>query len=87
LKPAYFTWNTRDKAKVDIKAAGFSAQELLSVQTKYNAEHLDLVSTLNPEKLEARYSNLLPSMIKAMQEMSEQINTLQEEIKILRNSK
>ena len=87
LKPAYFTWNTRDQAKVGIKAAGFSAQELLKVQNEHNAEHLDLVSLNNPEKLEARYSNLLPVLVKAIQEMSLQINTLQEEINTLRKTK
>lgn len=80
LTPGYFTWNTRDQAKVGIKAAGFKAQQLLSVQEKHDAEHLDLVSTNNPDRLEARYGNLLPVLVKALQEMSLQINTLQSEI-------
>jgi hypothetical protein len=88
LKPAYFTWNTRDQAKVGIKAAGFSAQDLLRVQEQYDAEHLDLVSLNNPEKLEARYSNLLPVLVKAIQEMSQahdlEIQNLKSEINELK---
>lgn len=71
LNPVSFTWNTRDKAKVGIKSAGFIAQELLALQ-KQSAigDNLDLVSENNPEKLEARYNNLLPVIVKAIQEES-----------------
>jgi hypothetical protein len=31
LNPVSFTWNTRDKAKVGIKSAGFIAQEILAL--------------------------------------------------------
>jgi hypothetical protein len=72
LRPVTFTWNTRDKAKVGIKSAGFIAQELLALQ-KGSAigSNLDLVSEDNPEKLEARYSNLLPVMVKAIQDQQQ----------------
>jgi hypothetical protein len=73
LKPVSFTWNTRDKAKVGIKSAGFIAQDLLALQQKSAiGANLDLVSQENPNKLEARYSNLLPVIIKAIQEESAQ---------------
>jgi hypothetical protein len=71
LNPVSFTWNTRDKAKVGIKSAGFIAQELLALQKQSNiGDNLDLVSENNPEKLEARYGNLLPVIVKAIQEES-----------------
>ncbi len=71
LNPVSFTWNTRDKAKVGIKSAGFIAQELLALQKQSNiGDNLDLVSQDNPEKLEARYGNLLPVIVKAIQEES-----------------
>jgi hypothetical protein len=71
LKPVIFTWNTRDEAKVGIKSAGFIAQELLALQKQSNiGDNLDLVSENNPEKLEARYGNLLPVIVKAIQEES-----------------
>jgi len=73
LKPVSFTWNTRDKAKVGIKSAGFIAQDLLALQQKSAiGNNLDLVSQGNPDKLEARYSNLLPVIVKAIQEESAQ---------------
>jgi len=73
LKPVSFTWNTRDKAKVGIKSAGFIAQDLLALQQKSTiGANLDLVSQENPDKLEARYSNLLPVIVKAIQEESAQ---------------
>lgn len=72
LRPVSFTWNTRDKAKVGIKSAGFIAQELLSLQkSSAIGDNLDLVSQDNPEKLEARYNNLLPVIVKAIQELNE----------------
>jgi hypothetical protein len=71
LNPVSFTWNSRDKAKVGIKSAGFIAQELLALQKQSNiGDNLDLVSEDNPEKLEARYGNLLPVIVKAIQEES-----------------
>lgn len=69
LRPVSFTWNTRDKAKVGIKSAGFIAQELLALQKASPIGlNLDLVSESNPDKLEARYGNMLPIMVKAMQD-------------------
>jgi hypothetical protein len=89
LNPVSFTWNTRDKAKVGIKSAGFIAQELLALQKQSNiGDNLDLVSENNPEKLEARYGNLLPVIVKAIQEESAEkdikINNQDKEIKLLK---
>ncbi len=74
LKPVTFTWNTRDQAKVGIKSAGFIAQDLLALQKASPiGENLDLVSENNPEKLEARYNNLLPVLVKAIQDQQQVI--------------
>jgi hypothetical protein len=86
LKPGYFTWNTRDGAKVGIKATGFSAQSLLATQEKFKADSLDLVATDNPDKLEARYGHLIPVLVKALQEQQTQIDQLKDIINGL-NSK
>ena len=84
LKPVSFTWNTRDKAKVGIKSAGFIAQDLLALQQKSAiGANLDLVSQENPDKLEARYSNLLPVIIKAIQEESAQKDSEIAALKVL----
>jgi hypothetical protein len=78
LKPVTFTWNQRDEGRVGIKSAGFIAQDLLELQNdSLIGENLDLVSDSNPEQLEARYTNLLPIMIKAIQELTARINVLE----------
>jgi len=89
LNPVSFTWNTRDKAKVGVKSAGFIAQELLALQKESKiGDNLDLVSQDNPEKLEARYGNLLPVIVKAIQEESaekdKKLNDQAKEIKALK---
>ncbi len=82
LNPVSFTWNTRDKAKVGIKSAGFIAQELLALQKQSNiGDNLDLVSENNPEILEARYGNLLPVVVKAIQEESAEKDKAIQELK------
>ena len=81
LKPVTFTWNARDKSKVGIKSAGFIAQDLLSLQKASTiGANLDLVSENNPEKLEARYNNLLPVMVKAIQDQQTIIEQLKKEL-------
>ncbi|MBK7160921.1 MAG: hypothetical protein IPH77_20850 [Ignavibacteria bacterium] len=40
------------------------------MQTTENADWLNLVLKDNPEKLEATYGNLLPVMVKAIQELN-----------------
>lgn len=83
LNPVSFIWNTRDKAKVGIKSAGFIAQELLELQKQSKiGDNLDLVSENNPEKLEARYNNLIPVIVKAIQEESDEKD---KEIKVLKD--
>ena len=87
-EPVSFTWDTRDKAKVGIKSAGFIAQDLLALQqASLIGENLDLVSEVNPEKLEARYANLLPVIVKAIQEESamkdKEIADLKESVRLL----
>lgn len=77
LKPVSFTWNQRDGGRVGIKSAGFIAQDLLQLQKdSLIGENLDLVSDLDTEKLEARYANLLPILVKAIQELKSEIEIL-----------
>ena len=77
LKPVTFTWNQRDGGRVGIKASGFIAQDLLELQNdSLIGENLDLVSDIDPDQLEARYANLMPVMIKAIQELKAEIELL-----------
>jgi hypothetical protein len=84
LKPVTFTWNTRDKLKVGLKSAGFIAQDLLALQKASSiGANLDLVSENNPDKLEARYNNLLPVMVKAIQEQQVIIEDQKKRLEVL----
>ncbi len=75
LKPVTFEWNTRDGAKKDIKDLGFIAQDLKEIDDDY----LGLVYESNPEKLEASYGRLIPILVKAIQELSEEIKKIKNE--------
>ena len=78
LNPVKFTWDMRDGAKVDIDEAGFIAQELDQAQQDHDAEdYLQLVLKDNPEKLEASYGKLVPALVKAIQELTARIETLE----------
>ncbi|MBE2216574.1 MAG: tail fiber domain-containing protein, partial [Ignavibacteria bacterium] len=79
LKPRLYNWDKRewyegnvsDGSKMqEAPTAGFIAQELDEIQTNENAEWLNLVLKDNPEKWEATPGNLLPVMVKAIQELS-----------------
>ena len=78
VKPRLFNWDRREWYENDVSdgskiqetpTAGFVAQELDEVQQSENAEWLNLVLKDNPEKLEATPGNLLPIMVKAIQEL------------------
>jgi hypothetical protein len=77
LRPVSFIWNTRDGAKVGAPDFGFLAQELVQAQDDAGIQVPNLVCDVNPEKLEAGYSALLPVLVKAIQELSAQISELQ----------
>jgi hypothetical protein len=90
VKPRMFNWdkrewyedNTTDGSKMqETPTAGFIAQELDSVQINDNAEWLNLVLKDNPEKLEATPGNLLPIMVKAIQELKEENEELKKSVK------
>ena len=83
LRPVSFTWDTRDKAKVDIKDTGFIAQELLAVQEDTGITIPNLVSQENPDKLEAGYGTLIPVLVSAVQELTVMVKQLQDKITTL----
>jgi len=85
LKPRLYNWDKRewyegnvsDGSKMQVvPTAGFIAQELDEVQTSENAEWLNMVLKDNPEKWEATPGNLLPVMVKAIQELKEENDRL-----------
>ncbi len=88
LKPRQFNWDKRewydnnvsDGSKMqEAPTAGFIAQELDEVQTTEQAQWLNLVLKDNPDKWEATYGNLLPVVVKAVQDLkSEKDNEIAE---------
>jgi hypothetical protein len=81
LKPIKFIWNMRDGAKKDIQEIGFIAQDLDESQINAGAEdYLNLVLKNNPDKLEASYGKLVPILVKAVQELSAEVNYLKEKL-------
>jgi hypothetical protein len=65
----------KDGSKASNKISmGFIAQELKSAQEKFEVEYLNLVNEENPDKMEATPGNLLPVMVKAIQELSLKID-------------
>ena len=82
LNPVTFEWDTRDGAKKDIKDSGFIAQDLLEAQKSSDiGDYLDLVDTKNEDRLQARYGNLIPVLVKALQEQQAQIDELKSKLK------
>ena len=66
------------------KSAGFIAQQLKLIEEKYKVqEYLKLTNTSNLEKLESSYGNLIPVLIKSLQDLSKKNKELKERIKKL----
>ena len=76
LRPVEFDWNMRDGGKIGIHDTGFIAQDLLSAQESTGVSIPDLVRTIDPERLEAGYGKLIPVLVKAIQELSAQVEQL-----------
>jgi len=86
LNPVTFLWNRRDGTMEGQKSAGFIAQELKEVQEKYEMdEWLNLVVTTNPDRYEATPGNLLPVIVKAIQDLSKEQKELEEILRRLEN--
>jgi trimeric autotransporter adhesin len=90
LKPRLYNWDRRDwykDGKPDgskmqkTPTAGFIAQELDTAQINANAEYLNLVLKTNPNKLEATPGNLLPIIVKAVQELKQENDSLKAQLK------
>ena len=82
LNPIHFEY----KDKIGETQTGFIAQELDETQNKYNADWLKLVYKSNPNKWEATYGNLLPVVVKSIQELSAEKDKEITELKDLNKS-
>lgn len=93
LRPVQYTWNRRTLFTGDSTSVlngktrvGFLAQELQSAMPNNENDILDLVYDVNPERLEAKYGNLIPILTKAIQELSYQNQSLIDRITLLENA-
>jgi hypothetical protein len=82
LKPREFTWAKREDGESmnGKRRLGFIAQELLEAMPNNENEVLDLVYTSNPEHLEAKYGNLVPILVKSVQDLSNENKELKERL-------
>tara|TARA_R110001592_G_scaffold18816_14_gene77819 strand:+ start:19519 stop:20583 length:1065 start_codon:yes stop_codon:yes gene_type:complete len=84
LKPVQFTWNRRVLNKSDEnyvhngkKRIGFIAQDFQDAMKDDENNILDLVNESNPERIEAKYGNLIPILVKSIQELQNKITLLE----------
>jgi hypothetical protein len=78
LRPVSYKWAKRDGTLKGLYGVNFIAQELEEVQQKYAAgKYLRLVLKENPEYLEATPSNLIPVLVKAIQELTAKVAELE----------
>jgi hypothetical protein len=85
LNPVKFTWNMRDGGKIGIDEFGFVAQELVSAQQSAGINYPNLVSSDNPDRLEASYTTLVPALVKAIQELKALVTEQRSEIEALKS--
>ena len=78
LKPRKFNWDMRnsevDKGK---PAAGFIAQEVLETVKTFNAPYTNLIDTNDPNQYTFAQANMIPILVKAVQELSAMVKQLQ----------
>ena len=75
----------RDGGKVGIPDIGFIAQELQRAQINTNIRIPGLVYDVNPNRLEASYGKLIPVLVKAIKDLKDQVDGLNNEVKQLKN--
>lgn len=80
LNPVKFVWDDRDdNGKHDVKDCGFIAQDLKTLQEKYNvSEELQLVNeSISEDKIFASAGRLIPVLVKAIQELTAKVEALE----------
>jgi hypothetical protein len=81
LRPVMFDWEARDGSRRGKKDFGFIAQELYEVQNKFGySEHTRLVHKDNPDAWEADPMKTYPILIKAVQQLSAKVDSLEAQL-------
>ena len=80
LNPTTYTWNMRDGSLVDVDDFGFLAQDLVALEDSVDGhERLRLTHRENPDKLMISQDRLIPILVKAIQDLSKQIEDLKQQ--------
>ena len=84
LQPRQFEWAIRNADTDHGKpAAGFIAQEVDNVVESHNAQYLNLVDKNNPDQYSLAQANIIPVLVKAIQELSAKVDSLQTKLDTL----
>jgi hypothetical protein len=78
INPVRFDWNQRGGGQEGRKDIGFTAQDLLEVQEKTNITIPNLVDESNSNKYCITNTQLIPILVKAVQELSEKVKLLEQ---------
>ena len=79
LNPTTYTWNMRDESVVDVDDFGFIAQDFASVEDSMNAhDRLKLTNRDNPDQIKIDQERLIPILVKALQDLSDQLKDLKQ---------
>ncbi len=85
VRPVEFTWQRRNLVPGDennnkngLRRVGFLAQELQEAMSDGENDILDLVYESNPDRLEAKYGNLIPILVKAVKDLKAEVDTLKQ---------
>jgi hypothetical protein len=77
VKVRKFTWDRRDGSLSGKPEAGIIAQELQDLQKQFDADWLDMVLEVNPDRLEASPFKMFFPLLKAVQELSAKVSVLE----------
>ena len=87
IRPVEFTWKRRELEPGDkdhpnngTRRVGFIAQEFQDAMPNGENELLDLVHETNPERIEAKYGNLIPVLVKSIQDLQKKVEELEEKL-------
>jgi hypothetical protein len=83
IKPVRFDWNQRGGGLEGRKDVGFTAQDLLEVQEKTAISIPNLVDVSDPDNYNIMNTQLLPILVKAVQELSAKVQELSAKVIIL----
>jgi hypothetical protein len=86
LEPVSFDWARRDNTLQGVQSHGFLAQQLQSAQDSTGYQVPGLVFDDNPDKLEASYGNLLPTVVAALKDALTEIDELKAKVAALESA-